>query len=37
MTTLGFRYRIRQNTDVPRSVRADNLEQAVTGWLSTLA
>lgn len=37
MTTLGFRYCIRQNTDVPRSVRADNLEQAVTGWLSTLA
>ena len=37
MTTLGFRYRIRQNTDVPRSVCADNLEQAVTGWLSTLA
>lgn len=37
MTTLGFRYRIHQNTAVPRSVRANDLEQAVTGWLSTLA
>lgn len=37
MTTLGFRYRIRQSTGVPRPSRAEYLEQAVAGWLSTLA
>lgn len=37
MTTLGFRYRIRQNTGVPRPIRANDLEQAVAGWLSALA
>lgn len=37
MTTLGFRYHILQNTDVPAPSRARMLEQTVSQWFAALA